>query len=59
MESRPGPPENVKAVAISSDSVLVLWLPPNPMNGQVLAYKVYMKTMLEGQPVTKLQEVYL
>ncbi|XP_071452909.1 cell adhesion molecule Dscam1 [Hetaerina americana] len=40
-EDVPGPPAHIKAVALSSDSVLVSWLPPILPNGRLLQYTVY------------------
>ncbi|XP_023335203.1 Down syndrome cell adhesion molecule-like protein Dscam2 [Eurytemora carolleeae] len=58
LESLPGAPANIKTISVSSNSVLVTWLPPIHPNGRITLYKVYMKTMLEGQPFTELTEVY-
>ena len=57
LESVPAEPANIKAVGISSDSVLAAWQPPASLNGRILLYKIYMKTMVEGQPFTQISEV--
>ncbi len=41
--SVPGPPEQVKALAMSSDSILVTWTRPLEPNGNIVRYLVYMK----------------
>ncbi|KAK3933321.1 Down syndrome cell adhesion molecule-like protein Dscam2, partial [Frankliniella fusca] len=42
-EDVPGPPEQVKALAMSSDSILVTWTRPLEPNGNIVRYLVYMK----------------
>ncbi|XP_052126797.1 cell adhesion molecule Dscam2-like isoform X3 [Frankliniella occidentalis] len=42
-EDVPGPPEQVKALAMSSDSILVTWTRPLESNGNIVRYLVYMK----------------
>lgn len=39
----PGPPEQVKALAMSSDSILVTWTRPLETNGNIAKYLVYMR----------------
>lgn len=37
----PEPPANIKAAALTADSVLVSWLSPKHKNGQIQHYTVY------------------
>lgn len=39
----PGPPAGIKALALSSDSILVSWLPPLQPNGRISKYTVYFR----------------
>ncbi|XP_049798773.1 Down syndrome cell adhesion molecule-like protein Dscam2 [Schistocerca nitens] len=39
----PGPPAGIKALSLTSDSVLVSWLPPKYPNGIITQYTVYCK----------------
>lgn len=41
--SVPGPPAGIKALALSSDTILVSWLPPLQPNGRVSKYTVYFR----------------
>jgi Fibronectin type III domain len=40
----PSAPEDIKAAAVNSDSVLVSWLPPAWPNGEILTYTLYRQT---------------
>ncbi|XP_058795689.1 cell adhesion molecule Dscam2 isoform X3 [Phymastichus coffea] len=42
-EDVPGPPAGIKALALSSDTILVSWLPPLQPNGHVSKYTVYFR----------------
>ncbi|KAJ1524379.1 hypothetical protein ONE63_010879 [Megalurothrips usitatus] len=42
-EDVPGPPEQMKALAMSSDSILVTWTRPLEANGIINKYTVYMR----------------
>lgn len=37
----PGPPANIKAAALTGESILISWLSPNKPNGQITHYTVY------------------
>lgn len=37
----PEPPLQIKAAALTADSILVSWLPPKHRNGNILHYTVY------------------
>jgi hypothetical protein len=37
----PGPPAGMKALALTGDSILVSWLPPEQPNGIIVQYTVY------------------
>ncbi|XP_021937228.1 Down syndrome cell adhesion molecule-like protein Dscam2 isoform X2 [Zootermopsis nevadensis] len=37
----PGPPAGMKALALTGDSILVSWLPPDQPNGIIVQYTVY------------------
>lgn len=39
--SVPEPPLQIKAAALTADSILVSWLPPKHRNGNILHYTVY------------------
>lgn len=39
--SVPGPPEQVKALVMTSDSILVTWTRPAEPNGKIIKYNVY------------------
>ena len=39
----PGAPEAIKAVVKSPRSVVISWLPPNPSNGMVDRYHIYLR----------------
>lgn len=39
--SVPEPPLQIKAAALTADSILVSWLPPKHKNGNILHYTVY------------------
>ncbi|XP_065172769.1 cell adhesion molecule Dscam1-like, partial [Atheta coriaria] len=40
-EDLPGPPANIRAAALTSESILVSWLPPVKPNGRIILYTVY------------------
>ncbi|XP_071054820.1 cell adhesion molecule Dscam2 [Onthophagus taurus] len=40
-EDVPGPPANIKAAALTGESILVSWLPPTKPNGKINHYTVY------------------
>ncbi|XP_068085516.1 cell adhesion molecule Dscam2 [Anabrus simplex] len=46
----PGPPAGIKALALTSDSILVSWLPPEHPNGHIVQYTVYVN---EGNRIGK------
>lgn len=49
-EDVPDSPANIKASALTADSILVSWLPPSQMNGMITHYTVYSKeTGRKGQ----------
>ncbi|KAJ9577944.1 hypothetical protein L9F63_025194, partial [Diploptera punctata] len=48
----PGPPAGIKALALTGDSILVSWLPPEQPNGIIVQYTVYIETSETG-PVEK------
>lgn len=37
----PGPPADIKAAALTGESILVSWLPPSKPNGRISHYTVY------------------
>lgn len=37
----PGPPAAIKAAALSKDTILISWLPPEKPNGRITHYNVY------------------
>jgi len=37
----PGPPEQIKALAMTSDSIMVAWTRPLEPNGNIIKYNVY------------------
>lgn len=39
----PGPPDNVKALTVTSSSILVSWTQPKRPNGVIMKYTVYIK----------------
>ncbi|XP_022178264.1 Down syndrome cell adhesion molecule-like protein Dscam2 [Myzus persicae] len=39
----PGPPDNVKALTVTSSSILVSWMQPKHPNGVIIKYTVYVK----------------
>lgn len=41
----PGPPANIKASALTDESILVSWLPPVKPNGIIKAYTVYVREL--------------
>ncbi|XP_044257604.1 Down syndrome cell adhesion molecule-like protein Dscam2 isoform X1 [Tribolium madens] len=40
-EDLPGPPADIKAAALTGESILVSWLPPSKPNGRISHYTVY------------------
>lgn len=42
-EDVPEAPANIKASALTGESILVSWLPPTQRNGQITHYNVYSK----------------
>lgn len=51
LEDVPDAPSNIKAVALTGDSILVSWLPPKHRNGAIQHYTVYSReTGRKGQP---------
>ncbi|XP_065334191.1 cell adhesion molecule Dscam2-like isoform X1 [Cloeon dipterum] len=51
-EDVPESPDDIKVVASSASSLIVSWLPPSRPNGQMLSYKVYMRTLEGGKERT-------
>lgn len=41
----PGPPANIKASALTDESILVSWLPPVKPNGVIKSYTVYVREL--------------
>ena len=54
----PGAPVSVKAVSLGPQSVVVSWLDPLNINGQLQHSTVYMKTMENGRQSTQSFKVY-
>ena len=52
MEDVPSPPQNIKAVPVTSHSILVTWLPPLAPAGDITGYAIHLSTMMAGQPIT-------
>jgi hypothetical protein len=42
----PGPPEQIKALAMTSDSIMVAWTTPLEPNGNIIKYNVYYQSKL-------------
>lgn len=42
-EDVPEAPANIKASALTADSILVSWLPPSQRNGHITQYNIYSK----------------
>ena len=57
MEDVPSAPENIKAVPLSTHSILVTWLPPASPAGDITGYAIHLSTMMAGQPITDKIEV--
>lgn len=52
----PDAPANIKAAALTADSILISWLPPQNRNGQITHYTVYSREAgRKGQPKCKLK----
>ena len=49
----PGPPNNIKALPVDKNSIMISWLPPGEPNGEILGYSLYMKTMEKGRQFTQ------
>ncbi|KAJ9576974.1 hypothetical protein L9F63_006411 [Diploptera punctata] len=47
----PGPPAGIKALALTGDSILVSWLPPEQPNGIIVQYTVYIHLRPTSFPV--------
>ncbi|XP_069681715.1 cell adhesion molecule Dscam1-like isoform X3 [Periplaneta americana] len=45
-EDVPGPPEQIKALAMTSDSIMVAWTRPLEPNGNIIKYNVYYHSLL-------------
>jgi hypothetical protein len=43
----PGPPEQIKALAMTSDSIMVAWTRPLEPNGNIIKYNVYYHSLLQ------------
>ncbi|GLH10491.1 Protein sidekick [Gryllus bimaculatus] len=41
----PGPPEQIKALVMTSDSIMVAWTRPLDPNGNIIKYNVYIQTL--------------
>ena len=57
MEDVPSAPDNIKAVPMSLQSILVTWLPPLTPAGEITGYSIHLSTMMAGQPITDKIEV--
>ena len=57
MEDVPSVPANIKAVPLSTQSILVTWLPPTSPAGDITGYAIHLSTMMAGQPITDKIEV--
>ena len=57
MEDVPSAPANIKAVPLSTHSILVTWLPPASPAGDITGYAIHLSTMMAGQPITDKIEV--
>ena len=57
MEDVPSAPANIKAVPLSTQSILVTWLPPTSPAGDITGYAIHLSTMMAGQPITDKIEV--
>ncbi|XP_065220184.1 cell adhesion molecule Dscam1-like isoform X2 [Planococcus citri] len=44
MEDVPGSPDEIKALVMSSDSVMLVWNPPKEPGGKILKYNVYIQS---------------
>jgi len=42
----PGPPEQIKALAMTSDSIMIAWTRPLEPNGNIIKYNVYYHSLL-------------
>ena len=56
-EDLPSPPANMKAVPVSSQSILLTWLPPVHPAGEITGYAIHLSTMMAGQSITDKIEV--
>ena len=57
MEDVPSAPANIKAVPLSTHSLLTTWLPPASPAGEITGYAIHLSTMIAGQPITDKIEV--
>ena len=57
MEDVPSAPANIRAVPLSTQSILVTWLPPASPAGDITGYAIHLSTMMAGQPITDKIEV--
>ncbi|XP_063224746.1 cell adhesion molecule Dscam2-like [Bacillus rossius redtenbacheri] len=57
-EDVPGPPEMVKALVMTSDSILVAWTRPLEPNGNIIKYYIYIRLMLNGNQDTQKDVVF-
>lgn len=49
----PGPPEQIKVHAMTSDSIMVAWTPPADPNGNIIKYNIYSHVLAQhGSKVT-------
>lgn len=40
----PGPPEQIKALVMTSESIMVAWTRPSEPNGIIVKYNIYIST---------------
>ncbi|XP_047000635.1 Down syndrome cell adhesion molecule-like protein Dscam2 [Schistocerca americana] len=58
-EDVPGPPEHIKALAMTSDSIMVAWTKPAEPNGNIVKYNVYISTTQQhGNKETQKETVF-
>ncbi|XP_065340090.1 cell adhesion molecule Dscam1-like isoform X3 [Cloeon dipterum] len=56
-EDVPGPPEQIKAVSMTSESILVTWARPARPNGIITRYHVYINAIQQSGPKEVIKEV--
>ncbi|XP_059473437.1 cell adhesion molecule Dscam2-like isoform X4 [Neocloeon triangulifer] len=56
-EDVPGPPEQIKAVSMTSESILVTWSRPARPNGIITRYHVYINAVQQSGPKEVIKEV--